>query len=157
MDHDSFVEFAEVIGNFGKLIKALDDHQTRELIKLRVKFGSDHKAFFTHISYTTSFDPDLVDNNLKFREIYASLYRCTALGHKEVFEAFETDLARAAVRLKVNEIFEDYPELDQDDYSDMLRMSKEEFLNIMEQRQQARLQADYDRSDKDENGNIIYY
>ena len=155
MNPTDFHKFVGDVAQFGALIKELTDQEMKELIVLRLKYGSDHTGFFQYISkYNGEVKEALYS---KFTDIYMLLYRCSSLGHKELMQAFELDLAHASIRLKVNEIFEDYPELDQQDYADMLVMTPAEFKDIIQQRKLARDQELLKRADRDEEGNIIYY
>jgi hypothetical protein len=159
MNPTDFMEFVKIVSDFGLKTKDLSDSETKELIKFRFQFGADHQSFFNFLINAIDIEEDssIAERWTKFKELYASLYRCIALGHKEIFNAFELDLARTASRFNLDGILPDYPGLNQNDYNDMLTMTKEQFLDIMEQRKIARKQEEYDKADKDENGNVIYY
>ena len=158
MKHDDFTEFINVVSKFSILVSELTDSETRELIIYRLKFGSNHEAFFKSLDglsaiNSTHPNPDIW---LKVKQIYSNLYQCINLGHREIFKAFEIDLARIASQLELDKLL-NYDTLSQKDFYNMLTMPKEKFEDFINQLQKLKKDPEYSSADMDEDGNIIYY
>lgn len=156
MSPDDFMEFIEVVAEFGMMFRRLTDTEVKELVTHRFKFESDHQGFFESLNQLASSNSDPLNMWLKFRQIYARLYRCIALGHKEIFDAFEIDMAHIACQIKIKE-FSYLPDLTADDYINILKMTREQFSDLMQARKIEKNPEVFNISDKDGEGNVIYY
>lgn len=150
------------------LFGSLSTKEVELLIQLRANFGTDDAKFMEFIL-------DIVNNpynHIKIfvscaiatRQIYNILYKLRDRGYGHFFDAFEMDLARAAIKVGVNRFTDEHPEFDFDEIDEAFEISQgnksefEKHLNLISEKR--RLMEEEEKrkgQDLDENGNIIWY
>lgn len=163
-----FEKFVADLDELGKTITNMPPAHTQILIQIRAKFGLEYDKFIGFIDSIIE-NPDGCDQSIldcanTTRTIYSMLDDLKNRGYVHVFDAFESDLAHAAIRVGVNRYMDEHPEFDFDDIDKALHISQgnkaqfEKYLNeLNEQRRLNEEQRRKEGQDLDANGNIIYY
>jgi hypothetical protein len=152
-------EIAKYLKDFEEILKSFSVADVKQLISNRVYYGEKYEEFFRFIEAESKIEEHKVLFT-KFKRIYWILGKCGELGYPQIFDAFEMDLAKAAIQIGVNRFIDKVEEYDYEDFERLVKMPPEEVYKLMDKHKDELGLAPLVVTivdDKDENGDTIYF